>query len=284
LKPKAKTPAGCFETLNFVAAETASDGTWAMSFKFNFNTAKQQWKRVPVDNIAYLDPDQIRYMSDAEFLDLVRKFEFNRYGSHGWRNFKGKWREKLGLDTTTDKVVLDFGCGLGIESIQFAKKKNRVILADINQSSLDVATRGLKLFGATPLQTCLATGEYPYFTVEGQYDIFYSNGVLHHTPEMPAILKRATENLKDDGEVRLMLYSDKGWKLATGTAIPPVDQPVSTNHHFWQFVRFFDEVGMYADWYNREKLEHYLGSFLTVVSCDYITTDDRYLVAILKKK
>lgn len=251
---------------------------------FSFDTQKNEWKRIPVDNIAYLDPQTICNISSEEFLELIRKFEVNRYGLHGWRNHKNLWRSKLGLDTTTEKTVLDFGCGFGIESIQFAKKNNKVILADINQSSLDVATKGLALFNTIPLQTCLVQGDYPYFTVNQSYDIFYSNGVLHHTPDMPAILKRATESLKDDGEVRLMLYSDKGWALATGSAIPPIEESVETNPNFWRFVRYFDEDGMYADWYNKEKLELRLGEFLTVKSCDYITNDDRYLVAILEKR
>lgn len=254
---------------------------------YSFQTAIKEWARVPIDNIAYADPNQLKTIPDVQFKELVKRFEENRYSLSGWRNYQNKWRDYLGLDTTKNKTVLDFGCGFGIESLQFVKSENNVILADINQSSLDTATKCLNVNGFKPLQTVLVTGEQPFFDLLGQnlsYDIFYSNGVLHHTPKFREILLRASENLTDDGEIRLMLYSDVGWVIATNEQLPEVDEDVSTHPCFWKFVRFFDEVGTYADWYNREKLEHVLGDFLKVEFCEYITNDDRYLVCVLKKK
>lgn len=254
---------------------------------YSFRQATKEWARVPVDNIAYADPEQLKNMPAAEFKELVKRFEENRYSISGWRNHQHKWRDYLGLDTTRNKMVLDFGCGFGIESLQFVKTGNNVILADINQSSLDTATRCLGVNGFKALQTVLVSGEVPFFNLEGQsraYDIFYSNGVLHHTPRFREILLRACEHLADDGEIRLMLYSDVGWVIATNEQLPEVSEDVTTNPSFWKFVRFFDEVGTYADWYNREKLEHVVGDFLDVVFCEYITNDDRYLVSTLKKK
>lgn len=251
---------------------------------YSFQDATREWSRVPVDNIAYADPTELKTMPDDQFKDLVKRFEQNRYSLSGWRNHKNKWRDYLGLDTTAGKTILDFGCGFGIESLQFVKTGNRVILADINQSSLDTSTRCIKAAGVQPTQTILVSGETPFFTTELIYDIFYSNGVLHHTPRFREILKRACENLADDGEIRLMLYSDVGWVTATNEQLPEVDEDVTTNPSFWKFVRFFDEVGTYADWYNQEKLEHVVGDFLDVVFCEYITNDDRYLVCVLKKK
>lgn len=254
---------------------------------YSFQQATREWSRVPVDNIAYAEPEQLRTMPDGQFRELVKRFEENRYSLSGWRNHQNKWRDYLGLDRTTDKTILDFGCGFGIESLQFAKTGNNVILADINQSSLDTATRCLNVNGFKSLQTVLVSGEEPFFDLEGQnlaYDIFYSNGVLHHTPRFREILKRACDNLTDDGEIRLMLYSDVGWVTATNEFLPEVYEDVTRHTSFWKFVRFFDEVGTYADWYNREKLEHVVGDFLDVVFCEYITNDDRYLVCTLKKK
>lgn len=251
---------------------------------YSFQDATREWAKVPVDNIAYADPNQLKTMPDAQFRELVKRFEDNRYSLSGWRNHKNKWRDYLGLDTTTNKTVLDFGCGFGIESLQFVKAGNKVILADINQSSLDTARRCVGTVGVQPTQTLLVYGEEPWFQTELTYDIFYSNGVLHHTPKFRDILKRACENLANDGEIRLMLYSDVGWVIATNEQLPEVNEDVATNPSFWKFVRFFDEVGTYADWYNREKLEHVVGDFLRVEFCEYITNDDRYLVAVLKKK
>lgn len=254
---------------------------------YSFQDATREWARVPVDNIAYADPEQLKNMPDDQFRELVKRFEENRYNLSGWRNYQNKWRDYLGLDNTSGKTVLDFGCGFGIESLQFVKAGNSVILADINRSSLTTAERCLGSYGVKSLQALVVTGDEPFFDMNGQnssYDIFYSNGVLHHTPRFREILLRACENLVDDGEIRLMLYSDVGWVTATNQQLPEVSEDVTTNPAFWKFVRFFDEVGTYADWYNREKLEHVVGDFLDVVFCEYITNDDRYLVCTLKKK
>jgi SAM-dependent methyltransferase len=254
---------------------------------YSFQDATREWARVPVDNIAYADPNQLKSMPDDQFKELAKRFEENRYSLTGWRNHQNKWREYLGLDNTTNKTVLDFGCGFGMESLQFVKAGNRVILADINRSSLETATKCLGVHGFKPLQAVLVTGEEPFFDLADQNfscDIFYSNGVLHHTPKFRDILKRACKNLTDDGEIRLMLYSDVGWVIATDEQLPEVHEDVSKHPQFWRFVRFFDEVGTYADWYNREKLEHVVGDFLKVEFCEYITNDDRYLVCVLKKK
>ena len=73
--------------------------------------------------------------------DFVIKFEEQRYNINKWRNYKNKWRDNLGLDTTSNKLILDYGCGFGIESLQFAKNKNSVILADINLNNIIAATK-----------------------------------------------------------------------------------------------------------------------------------------------
>lgn len=251
---------------------------------FSFDQQADEWKRLPVDNIGYIDPKELARADNKFIAGLYYEFEKNRYGLDGWRNYQNKWREKLGLDTTTGKTIIDFGCGYGMESMQFAKTGNKLILADINQGGLDIANRYLHLVGNPAIESCLVSGEYPFFEVNQPYDIFYSNGVLHHTPEFRNILKRACEDLADDGEVRLMLYSDVGWVIATDAMLPEIDAKVSDDPNFQRFVRFFDEVGIYADWYNRDKIEYLVGDFLRVESCEYITNDDRYLVAILKKR
>lgn len=227
---------------------------------FNFKRQQQEWQRLPIDDIGYLSADELLSMDDGEFTKLMNQMAENRYHTQGFRNYKNLWREYLGLDTTEGKTIIDFGCGSGLEAAQFAPK-NRVILADINQKSIDAAKR---LVGDVP--TALISDEYPFFDCE-KFDIFYSNGVLHHTPKFREILKRATELLNPGGEIRLMLYSDIGWKNAG-------EDP----------VKYFDEVGSYADWYNREKLEEAVGDFLEITFCEYITSNNGYLVAKMRAK
>ncbi len=256
---------------------------------YNFETAKTQWQRIPFDNVGYVDSEKILAMSKSEVKDFISTFEENRYSLSGWRNHENKWRGFLGLDSITGKRVLDFGCGFGIDSLQFAKASmNQVILADINESNLKAAERVFQVAGYKPLDTILVSGEYPFFSCE-PFDVFYSSGVLHHTPKIGEILQRASELCE---EVRLMLYSDKAWEVMIGT--PPVRGiNIVDDPNFGKFVRRMDGTGTYADWFDREKLEGVVNGSFDINHFDYIcggetkggrAVNDIYCVAQLLRR
>ncbi len=186
----------------------------------------------------------------------------------------------LGLDTTTGSTIVDYGCGFGLESLQFLKKGNKVYLADILLSNLDAAEYIITTMGYTVEDKLLIKNQYPFIDHKN-IDIFYSNGVLHHTPEMPSIVKRAFEVLPKDGEVRLMLYSDVAWTVKTKTEIPAINFSIEEHPEFNKFVRAMDGVGKYADWYNKEKLEYKLKGICKIKKFDYITKGNLFCVAIL---
>ena len=81
-----------------------------------------------------------------------------------------------------------------------------------------------------------------------------------------------------------MLYTDFGWKLATGQAAPPVDNDTSKNSLEPKFRGFFDGVGYWADWYSKERLLYRFGDFLDLVFFDYLMPGKAYAAAILRPK
>lgn len=251
--------------------------------KIGFDKQKKEWLRLPVDGRGYFSAKSLLKKSDHDLAATVRYIESVRYKTIGWRNWKNRWREYLGLDTTRNKRILDYGCGIGVEALQFARKGNELIIADINKDSIDLAERVLNLYNYFP-EEHIISGEYPFIADINPVDIFYCNGVLHHIPYPEKVLKRASELLKDDGEIRLMLYSDRGWKKYVGNHVPNFDEDVSKHPDFMKFVRRFDRVGCYADFYNKKKIEYKFGNFLKMEFFEYITNDDRYLVTILKKR
>lgn len=238
-----------------------------------------QWSHPPVDDVAYMSALDLLAMEDKEFLDILMEMRRVRFG--GWRNHGGLWMEKLKLRTTERQDVMDFGCGVGVEVLEYATGMNRVVAADIAQQNVDVAARLCDLFGLD-VEKRLVTDRYPF--VEGEkesLDVFHCNGVLHHIRWPQEIVRRAWELLRPGGELRLMVYSDRGWRQAVGD-----DPPSYTEGHpeFEKFVRHFDAVGDYADWYDREKIERLAGDMFSVEDVEYITPEGLYLVAVLKKE
>lgn len=244
---------------------------------YDFEAAQREWSRIPVDDVGYLDAERLLDQPDEDLRAMVGAFETVRY--QGWRNAGGVWRRTLGLDTTHGKTVLDFGCGMGIEALAFARSGNDVIVCDINDASRRLAERVLELCGHRAVGSIPALGEEPWFTPDRPIDIFYSNGVLHHTPHLPQILGRARDLLAPGGEVRLMLYSDRAWYAATGSEAPAGDPRKHSD--FEAFLRHFDEVGNYAEPWWREKLaSQVLGRGLRVREWHYLP-EGGYATAVL---
>lgn len=225
------------------------------------------WRYIPFDNVGYINSEEFLKWPDEAVKHFIKTFELNRYG--GDRNWGNQWRSTLGLDTTSEKKVHDYGCGFGIEALQFCRSGNSVYVSDIFPSNVRAAERVLRISGYEPIPKC-------------KVDIFYSNGVLHHTRKIREILEAAVENLNPGGEIRLLLYSDRAWTWATGAPLPAIEDDVSRHPAFEKYVRVMDESGDYADWYNREKLERLVGDFLTVEKFTYIMRGGQYATMTLR--
>ena len=250
---------------------------------YDLEDARKQWSSPPFDDVGYIPSNTYLSKTKDEILQFVKQFEETRYNLNGWRNTDNKWRAYLGLDDTKNKHVLDYGSGLGIESLQFLKSGNKVSIADISKDNLDAAEHIIKNCGFEIENKIFIKEESPFFETE-KIDVFYSNDVLNHTPQIREILQRVHEILKDDGEVRLMLYSDKAWTLNTKSDLPDITEDVATNIHFEKFVKSMDGVGKYADWYNKEKIEYITRGLFVVNFYEYICTNDIYCVAKLTKR
>lgn len=252
-----------------------------MTYVYDFAEQRRQWSNPPVDDVGYLAASELLAVPDAELRGVVERMELTRYG--GWRNHANLWREVLGLDSTTGACVLDLGCGVGVEALQYLRAGNEVDLADISRDNLRLAERVLQL-RYPDADPCLleVADEPPYVpTPPRYYDVIHCVGVLHHVPHARELIERCHELTVSGGELRLMLYSDEGWRRAVGTEPPAY---VVVDPGFARFVAYFDSVGSYADWYDREKLTTWFGDLYDVERFEYITPWRQYLAAVLRRK
>lgn len=247
-----------------------------MSF---FALQRQQWSRPPVDGVGYVPIADLLAMGDEELRATIGEANRARYSS--WRNHGNLWVDLLSLDSTTGKDVLDYGCGVGAEALVYADAGNRVTVADIVAENVELAARVLANHGHDA-GTALISEAAPLTDLPpGSFDVIHCSGVLHHIPWARETVEHFAELLRPGGEVRLMLYSDEGWRLATATD-PPDD--VTAHPLFDQFVHYFDAVGVYADWYDRARLEARFGDLFAVDRFAYLTPNRRYCAAVLHPK
>lgn len=242
------------------------------------------WSHPPVDHLnQYISADKLMQLPDDALCALVHEMSVERFG--GWRNHHNLWRDVLGLDLG-DRRIIDFGCGVGLEASELVRVGNTVDVADISTSNLTLAARVIQTCvspNRAPLQLVVGP-EWPFITeLVGGYDTFHCSGVLHHIPWARLIMERAHQLLTPNGDVRLMLYSDRGWREATETE-PPEDDQLTGHPRFVNFVRYFDQVGDYATWYDAAKLRRLFGDLFTIERVEYMGPTERYLGAVMRRR
>jgi SAM-dependent methyltransferase len=86
--------------------------------------------------------------------------------------------------------VLEIGCGIGTDTINFARNGAQVTTVDVSEQSLALARKRAEIFGLNnKIRFCHGDAErLSAFVPVEPYDLIYSFGVIHHTPHPEAVL------------------------------------------------------------------------------------------------
>ena len=122
----------------------------------------------------------------------------------------------------------------------------------------------------------------PFLKPPEPLDVIHCSGVLHHIVDPVPVVREMAGWLVDGGELRLMLYSDKAWLAATSEYPPPEDVTDSPLRE--KFVRHWDAVGDWADWYNHQRLVDRFGEWFIVQDYQPILRAGEFVGAVLEKK
>jgi SAM-dependent methyltransferase len=117
-----------------------------------------------------------------------------------------EWHIPVAADfrSARDLKVLEIGCGLGTDGAQFAEAGADYTGVDLTEAAVDLARKRFELFDLPgKLQT--ADAENLDFADES-FDLVYSHGVLHHTPETAKAVKEVHRVLRPGGRAVVMLY------------------------------------------------------------------------------
>src|ERR1700756_4902362 len=88
------------------------------------------------------------------------------------------------FDRWRGKKVLEIGCGIGTDTISFARNGAQLTAVDLSPQSLELARTRARVYGLEK-QIRFYSGsaeELSSFLPLEPYDLIYSFGVIHHTP------------------------------------------------------------------------------------------------------
>lgn len=119
----------------------------------------------------------------------------------------GKW---------AGRRVLEIGCGLGTDTMNFARAGARVTAVDLSSASLALARRRAEVYGLQDrVEFVEADAErLSEFVAPAEYDLVYSFGVIHHTPHPERVLEQIRRHYTGPGTtLKMMVYYRWAWKV-----------------------------------------------------------------------
>ena len=114
-----------------------------------------------------------------------------------------------------NKRVLEIGCGIGTDTMNFARHGAHVTAVDLSEKSLEMARKRAEVYGLSGnIQFCHSSGETLSSILPAQaYDLVYSFGVIHHTPHPDRVLEQIRNYVREGSTVKIMVYHRYSWKV-----------------------------------------------------------------------
>ncbi len=149
------------------------------------------------------DPAGSHYVKTAERHSLQWFVEAETYR---YRDYAPWMAEVMEFDRHSGEKVLEVGGGMGTDLAQFARHGAIVTDLDLSAGHLELAKENFHLRGLA--------GEFVLHDAEtlpfddNTFDVVYSNGVIHHTPNTRSVVAEMWRVLKPGGKAIVMVYAE----------------------------------------------------------------------------
>ncbi len=137
-------------------------------------------KYSPEQEEFYIETDKFRYHYDSYIPGLIDSF------------------------AQKGKTILEIGCGMGTDSRYISRKGANIVSLDLSFNNVSFALKGSRLLNLKGKGTCADAEKLPF--KDNSFDIVYSFGVLHHTPDTQKAIDEACRVLRPGGRCVIMLY------------------------------------------------------------------------------
>lgn len=105
-----------------------------------------------------------------------------------------------------DARIVEIGCGTGQMSLYLSRASRIVIGADLSRQSLQIAASAAQRFGLDRVRFVETDLHRPGLRA-ASFDVVYSSGVLHHTPDPRISFARLVRLARPGGTIVLGLYN-----------------------------------------------------------------------------
>ena len=154
--------------------------------------AREQWGANPCGTNAAGDLQ----FGTREYFDAIEDYRYKVYAP--WM------KEAVGFDRFRDKRLLEIGFGTGTDLLQFARAGALVTGVDLTPRSIEIARRRFAVYDQQG-EFLIGDGENLSFP-DASFDVVYSFGVLHHTPDTARAISEVHRVLRPGGKAIVMLY------------------------------------------------------------------------------
>ncbi|HMG33339.1 MAG TPA: methyltransferase domain-containing protein [Blastocatellia bacterium] len=164
--------------------------------------SREQWTADPCGAHVASEHD----FGSREYFDAIERYRYSEYApwmrewTHNW--MRGWTREGVESDGPR---VLEVGFGTGTDLLQFARAGAVVTGIDLTPRSVEIARQRFAVYGYEA-ELLVGDGESLPFP-QNAFDIVYSFGVLHHTPDTRGGVRELYRVLRPGGRALVMLYN-----------------------------------------------------------------------------
>jgi ubiquinone/menaquinone biosynthesis C-methylase UbiE len=151
----------------------------------------------------------------AEFWDRASCGEVYAQGDSRLAKYESQARERYALEPFlppfarfeegAGRDVLEIGVGMGADHLEWARRRpRRLVGLDLTSRAVEHTRSRLELYGFAPEVEQGDAERLPFS--DASFDIVYSWGVLHHSPDTPRAVREVARVLRPGGTARVMIY------------------------------------------------------------------------------
>ena len=216
------------EELRPAAAATAATGRVTTGDAYK-EQVQDQWNHNPVGT-------HYAKTTEPHTLEWFQEVESHRYGAYApWMPDLMEFARHAGEE------VLEIGAGIGTDLSQFARHGARVTDLDLSAGHLALAQENFQRRGLQGRFVHHDAESLPF--ADASFDVVYSNGVLHHTPNTRDVVQEIRRVLKPRGKAIVMMYAEHSihyWRELVATL--GLERDLLKNHSVGEIMSRYVEI------------------------------------------